>query len=277
VALSAVPGLGSERCRCAWLPIRRVTCQAWTVVSWWLDELSHAGPEHLDADYVAGYEQKAAYDPTEDLEALRRHGLNAGATVVDLGAGTGRFAFEAAKHCRRVIAVDVSTAMTTVLRDRLAASDIDNVTVVEAGFLSYEHTGDPVDHVFTRNALHQLPDFWKGVALERIASMLAPGGILRLRDLVFDFEPAQADACITAWLAGAVDDPTRGWTADELAEHVRAEHSTYSWLLEPMLERTGFEILERSYTRKAYGAFTCRRRTGSGSLVGGPSARSTGG
>jgi hypothetical protein len=61
-------------------------------------------------------------------------------------------------------------------------------------------------------------------------------------------------------MAGAVDDPTRGWTADELAEHVRIEHSTYSWLFEPMLERTGFEILDRSYVRGAYGAFTCRRR-----------------
>jgi hypothetical protein len=65
---------------------------------------------------------------------------------------------------------------------------------------------------------------------------------------------------IPAWIAGAVDDPTRGWTADELAEHVRIEHSTYSWLFEPMLERTGFEILDRSYVRGVYGAFTCRRR-----------------
>ena len=51
-----------------------------------------------------------------------------------------------------------------------------------------------------------------------------------------------------------------GWTADELAEHVRIEHSTYSWLFEPLLERTGFEILEREYVRGVYGAYTCRRR-----------------
>ena len=69
---------------------------------------------------------------------------------------------------------------------------------------------------------------------------------MRLHDLVFDFEPAQAEERIAAWMAGAVDDPARGWTADELAEHVRIEYSTYSWLFEPMLERTGFEILERA-------------------------------
>jgi hypothetical protein len=125
--------------------------------------------------------------------------------------------------------------------------------------LSFRHTGDPVDVVFSRNALHQIPDFWKGVALDRVAKMLVPGGILRLRDLVYDFEPNDAPARMAAWFAGAVDDPAKGWTADELAEHVRLEHSTYTWLLEPMLERTGFEIIERSVVRGVYAAYTCRR------------------
>jgi hypothetical protein len=53
--------------------------------------------------------------------------------------------------------------------------------------LSYQHTGSPADAVFTRNALHQVPDFWKALALDRIAQLLRPGGILRLHDLIFDF------------------------------------------------------------------------------------------
>ena len=76
---------------------------------------------------------------------------------------------------------------------------------------------------------------------------------------MFDFEPADADDAIEAWMAGAVDDPAKGWTADELAEHVRIEHSTYSWLFEPMLERCGFTILDTDYRRGAYGTYTCRR------------------
>jgi hypothetical protein len=32
--------------------------------------------------------------------------------------------------------------------------------------------------VFTRNALHQLPDFWKAIALDRIVSFLRPNGTL---------------------------------------------------------------------------------------------------
>jgi ubiquinone/menaquinone biosynthesis C-methylase UbiE len=228
---------------------------------WWLDEQDHAGPEHLDAEYVAGYDRKAGFDPTEDVEELRRHGLGPDSLVVDLGAGTGTFAVSVAPSCRRVVAVDVSAAMTAALRTRIERLGLDNVTVVEAGFLSYVHEGEPADIVFTRNALHQIPDFWKGIALDRIASFLRPHGVLRLRDIVFDFAPPEAEERIEAWMSGAVSDPAAGWTAQELAEHVRSEFSTYSWLLDSMLDRAGFDILERSFRRSAYGAYTCRRRS----------------
>ncbi len=39
-----------------------------------------------------------------------------------------------------------------------------------------------------------------------------------------------------------------GWTRPELAEHVRDEHSTFTWLLEPMIERAGFDISDATYT-----------------------------
>jgi ubiquinone/menaquinone biosynthesis C-methylase UbiE len=227
---------------------------------WWLDEHAHAGPEHLDPEYIAGYDRKAGFDPAEDIEVLRRHGLGRDSLVVDLGAGTGTFAVSAAPLCRRVVAVDVSPAMTSALRTRIGHLGLDNVSVVDAGFLSYVHEGEPADVVFSRNALHQLPDFWKAIALDRVASFLRPYGTLRLRDLVFDIAPSEAEARVEDWLSGAVTDPATGWTADELAEHVRGEFSTYSWLLDAMLDRTGFDILKRTFRRSAYGAYICRRR-----------------
>ena len=228
--------------------------------AWWLDERAHAGDEHLDAAYAAGYDRKAGFDPTEDVKVLRRHGLGPASVVVDLGAGTGTFTAAVAPRCGRVVAVDVSPPMAAALRARARDLGLANVTVVEAGFLTYEHEGPPADAVYTRNALHQVPDFWKAVALDRIAGLLRPGGVLRLRDLVYDFGPAEAEPRIEAWLAGAVDDPAVGWTAADLAHHVRTEFSTYAWLLEPMLDRCGFDVVERSFRRGTYGAYTCRRR-----------------
>jgi ubiquinone/menaquinone biosynthesis C-methylase UbiE len=128
--------------------------------------------------------------------------------------------------------------------DRLSAaakeSQIDNVEFVRAGFLTYEHEGDPVDYVFTRNALHQLPDFWKALALTRVASMMASGALLWLRDLVCAFEPTEVERVVEGWFNAAVDDPVAGYTAEDLATHVRTEFSTFTWLLEPMLAHAGF-------------------------------------
>jgi SAM-dependent methyltransferase len=226
-----------------------------------LDELAHAGPEHLDPGFVAGFERKQGYpDPAEDLAVLAAHGLDARSTVVDLGAGTGRFALAAAGRFGQVTAVDISPAMLQFLRQRVALAGVTNLVCVQAGFLSYQHAGPPADAVYTRNALHQLPDFWKAVALERIGGMLPPGGVLRLHDLIYDFQPSQADAVFGRWLDNAADDPALGYTSADFAEHIRSEHSTFRWLLEPMLAATGFEIVTGEFSGSVYGAYTCRRR-----------------
>jgi SAM-dependent methyltransferase len=222
--------------------------------NWYLDELRHAGPEHLDPTYVGGYDEKSPTDWREDLAALQALGIGPTSTVVDFGAGTGAFARAVAPHVGRVIAVDVSEAMVALMRQQ-------GIEAINAGFLSYEHSGDPPDAVFTRNALHHLPDFWKATALERIARLLRPGGVLRLRDIVYSFEPAAADDAVSSWLAAAPTDASQGWTAPQLAEHLRDEHSTFTWLLEPMLEHVGFEIRERWLSPNGiYAAYTCTTR-----------------
>jgi tRNA/tmRNA/rRNA uracil-C5-methylase (TrmA/RlmC/RlmD family) len=101
---------------------------------WMLDELAHAGPEHLDPDFVAGYERKQGYpDPAEDLAVLFAHGLDETSTVVDLGAGTGRFALAAARRFGQVTAVDISGAMLEFLRHGAAAAAVTNLACVQAG------------------------------------------------------------------------------------------------------------------------------------------------
>jgi ubiquinone/menaquinone biosynthesis C-methylase UbiE len=230
---------------------------------WKSDELAHAGDEHLDPDYVAAYDRKAGVDPTGDVALLLGMGLNEDSTVVDIGAGTGTFALAIAPHCRRVVAVavDVSPSMLTVMREKAQQSSVTNVEVAHGGFLSYRHAGDPAGAVYTRNALHHLPDFWKVVALESVAAMLRPGGVLRLHDLVFHCQPQEVESVVEDWLASAAPSPDLGWTREELETHLRTEYSTFTWLLEPMLERAGFDIVDASYRpNRPYVAYTCVRR-----------------
>lgn len=224
---------------------------------WQFDERAHAGPEHLDPGYVAGYDAKSGVDAAAELGLLRAHGLGSATTLVDFGAGTGRLAVVAAPHCRRVVVVDPSRAMLALARQRATAAGHRNIAFVNAGFLSYEHEGERPRVVYSRNALHHLPDFWKGVALARVRDLLATDGVFVLRDLVFSFEPREADGRVADWLADAAASPAEGWTRAELEEHVRTEHSTFSWLLEPLLERAGLRILEAAHDRGFYSTYVC--------------------
>ena len=231
---------------------------------WLLDELAHAGPEHLDAEFIAGYDRKQGFpDPEPYVAAFERLGLDGNSVVVDLGAGTGQFAVPAARRFGRVIAVDVSPVMVAAIRAKadaagLGADGLTGLSVEQGGFFSFS-PAEPVDGVFTRHALHQVPDFFKAIALQRIADMLRPGGVLVLRDLIFDFGPAEAADVFAGWFAGAAADPAAGYTAADYAEHIRTEYSTFRWLFEPMLAAAGFEIIDASYERRLFGSYTCRK------------------
>lgn len=224
---------------------------------WYVDELAHAGAEHLDPEFVAGYDRKQGH-PTadEDIEVLRSFGLGPDSVVLDMAAGTGQFALAASAAFGRVIAVDVSSVMVDHLERQVADRGIDNVTVVRGGFLSFEHDGE-VDAVFSRNALHQVPDFWKGIALQRIAGWLRPGAPLRVRDLVYDFGPDEAGEVFGGWFANAATDPTVGYTEQDFLDHIRLEHSTFRWVFDGLLERAGFRIVTADYRARVYAAYTC--------------------
>lgn len=229
--------------------------------SWLIDELAHAGPEHFDPDRVAAYDRKQGYpDPAEDLDIFAAYGLGPGSSILDFGAGTGQFALAAALRFRKVIAVDVSAEMVGRLRDRAAAEGLLNLRCVQAGFLSYRKEDEAFDGAFTRNALHHLPDFWKAIALRRLAGLLKPGGVLRVRDLIYDFQPSEVDVKVERWLDGAASDPVLGYTREDFATHLRTEHSTFRWLFEPMLDAAGFEILTAEFQESVYGAYTCLKR-----------------
>lgn len=228
--------------------------------NWQIDELSFAGDEHLDPAYVEGYDRKSQFDPTADVQRLKQLGLTATSRLIDFGAGSGTLTEAVAPYCASVIAVDPSPAMNVYLQQRVTQAGLTQVSVVRGGFLTYEHAGEPADFIFTRNALHHLADFWKALALSRLRTMLKPNGIAYIKDLFFNFEPHDTKARLERWITAGVADAALGWTPDELAEHVRKEHSTFSWLFEPILEHCGFEILDREFRGPIYGTYICRAR-----------------
>lgn len=225
-----------------------------TSPGWYPNEVALAGRENLNLEHVTRYDGKMDSDAGTELSVLRELGLTERSTIIEFGAGTGQFTVEAARACAQVIAVDVSPPMLDYLEKKLSENDLTNVTLVNAGFLSYTHAAGAVDFIYSRYALHHLPDFWKAIALDRMRMMMSPGGICRLWDVVYDFDPAEATERIDAWCSQGGATVDGEWSREEFEEHVRDEHSTFRWLLEPMIRRAGFEIVDAQYMAETFDA-----------------------
>lgn len=100
---------------------------------------------------------------------------------MNLGAGTGTFAIQAALAGACVHAVDVSQAILTYAQSKAQQTGATKIQFHQAGFLAEEHRDDLADFFITKNALHILPDFWKMIAFLRMAALLKPRGVLYLR------------------------------------------------------------------------------------------------
>src|SRR5512136_686192 len=166
-------------------------------------------PEHPGADFDAIAEtydrnMKKIRDVQGEIEEILDFlDLEPDHTVLEIGTGTGEFAMAAARDCARVYAVDLSSGMLKYAEKKAASRDIRNVDFLQAGFLTYEHQGDSVDAVVTQIALHHLPDFWKQIALLRIAGLLKDGGKFCLRDVVYSFRISEYKDYFAKFIAQA--------------------------------------------------------------------------
>jgi SAM-dependent methyltransferase len=215
---------------------------------WLLDELGSAGRENLDPLHVARYDLIEDAGASDEVVLLRELGMDSESVVVEIGTGTGQFTVAAAPHCKTVIAVDVSPPMLAALAAKLQDTNLDNVQVARAGFLTYQHHGPEADFIYSRYALHHIPDFWKGVAFARAFAALRPGGVMRVWDVVYHFDPSEAEARLEAWCASGGPSGADTWSREDYEEHVRDEHSTYTWVLEAMATRAGFVIEHAAYS-----------------------------
>ena len=68
-------------------------------------------------------------------------------------------------------------------------------------------------------------------------------------DVVYGFDPGDAPARLEAWCATGEADVGTSLTRPELEEHVRDEHSTFTWLFEVMIAKAGFSIDDATYSR----------------------------
>ncbi len=170
---------------------------------WTHIELKQTGVDYSSVEQVQRYDDmhQRFRDYEKDSDTIiKRIKLDSKSTVIDMGAGTGAFALHAAKHCRKVYAVDVSLAMLNRCRKKGEDMGLSNVLYCHGGFVTYKHEAEPADAMVSIAALHHLPDFWKLVALRRAAEMLKVGGWLFLLDIVFPSDAEDMGVQLDAWV-----------------------------------------------------------------------------
>jgi SAM-dependent methyltransferase len=99
--------------------------------------------------------------------------------VLEIGCGFGAFARAVAPRARHVTAMDVSPQMINVARERSASYS--NLEFVLKDFLQAHLPAESYDCIVTVATLHHLP---LKETLERIKTLLRPGGVLILHDLL---------------------------------------------------------------------------------------------
>lgn len=227
---------------------------------WQYDEFRQVGVDYEDPSEVEVYDARHAKFRDVDAECasiLDAIGVTPQSVVVEIGTGTGAFAIHAARCCAHVYAVDVSTFMLEATRSKADRAELQNITTCHAGFLTYDHQGLPADAIVTSMAFHHLPDFWKGIALDRMNQMLKPGGLLYIHDVIFAKDDVATN--ISRWIdkLGSIGGQQLG---EEVATHIREEFSTFDWIMDGLLERSGFRVLSKNMEEGVIGTYLCEKK-----------------
>ncbi len=214
---------------------------------WQYDETIQVGADYSDPKEVAAYDQRMQKlrDVSGEVKDIQKAlSLSFNSIVWEIGTGTGECALALAATVKHVYATDVSPTMLEYAHYKAEKRGISNVTFENGGFLSGFRPRCPVDGVVTQLSLHHLPDFWKSRALTIIADFLRPNGKLYLRDVVFPSSIDDYDSFFKM-----ITDGIRSQAGDEVAQqtmqHIKKEFSTFDWILEGMIARSGLSIVEK--------------------------------
>ncbi|MCA9444642.1 MAG: class I SAM-dependent methyltransferase [Candidatus Omnitrophica bacterium] len=229
-------------------------------LAWEYDEFKQVGKNYGLREEVEAYDvthAKFRDVEKENATILEAIGIGPNDAVTEIGTGTGTFAIAAAGLCSHVDAVDVSEAMLDFAKDKAKQAGATNIEFHHAGFLTYQAPDESIDAIVTSLALHHLPDFWKSVALERLHRMLKPGGKLFLVDVIIESDRPMEK------IAASIESQDKAggdFLREDMESHFREEFSTFDWVMDGLLTRSGFEIKSRSFRDGIFGIYLCVKK-----------------
>lgn len=125
--------------------------------------------------------KKYARDPIIDQQAyerkleLTRQHMHQNMRALEIGCGTGTIAIAHAPFVKQIDAIDISSNMLAIAKEKSIASNISNITFTQVKLEDMKVDPETYDMIMAHSILHLLSD--KEAAIATIGKMLKPGGI----------------------------------------------------------------------------------------------------
>ena len=128
--------------------IRPLRCTHWLTVALLVASLGSLGAEQAQRD---------AADAAKLIEVLE---IRPGATVADVGAGSGALVPPMSRHlgCRPLVATDINAERIAEIRKLAASASLENVTVLEGAAAQTNLPDACCDAIFMRLVYHHFGD-----------------------------------------------------------------------------------------------------------------------
>ena len=230
---------------------------------WQYNERQQIGVDYASLEEVEKYDarmQQLRDIKTEIDNLIAAIRPTSKSKILEFGTGTGEFAVALARLAEKVVAVDVSPVMLEYAREKAKSRKIENIDFQNAGFLTFNHSAAQFDMIFTQLALHHLPDFWKSIALKNIYNLLKNEGKFFLKDVVYPSGVVDYNAFFTTIIEGLESSVGSEFT-NEIIDHIRKEYSTLDWILEDLLKKTGFTILNTNIENGFIYTYLCEKKS----------------
>lgn len=104
--------------------------------TWLYDEMQQIGKDYGDIAEVQAYDSRHGELRNVQQEVqyiLEQLNVQKEQVILDLGAGTGTFAIEAARQCSKVYAVDISRVMLEYAKKKAGSRGVGNIEFRHGG------------------------------------------------------------------------------------------------------------------------------------------------
>jgi 2-polyprenyl-3-methyl-5-hydroxy-6-metoxy-1,4-benzoquinol methylase len=127
------------------------------------------------AAYYDKAEKKDELTYSHFIEKARKY-LKVDDIVLDFGCGTGLVCNEIAGNVKMVYAIDISSKMIEIARNKAVGCKIQNIDYVCITIFDERFTSNSIDVIIVFNVLHLLEDSQK--VIQRIRELLKPDGFI---------------------------------------------------------------------------------------------------